>query len=160
MRTLTLVCGAATLLIIGLIVVFNKSQSIALPFECATYTRYDLGEHDEQLLLELDQDLHLQTLESGYLLLTGKVITESKVTTLNRTIHLSLGESIDSNTYRYHIQNITTSATDNTPDKSFDPLLAELSMDSVDLRLDLVKVDANTYMVGGPLSYLFTCIRQ
>ncbi|CAI2793924.1 Uncharacterised protein [Serratia grimesii] len=156
MRTLALVFGTVSLLIIGFIL--TKNQRTILPLKCTSYTRYDLGEHDDQLLLELDQDLHLESLKYGYFLLNGKAITEGKVTTLNRTVHLGLGERIDNNTYRYHIQSITASTTDNTPDTSFNQLMAEFNIDPANLQLSMVKIDSNAYLVGGPVSYLFTCI--
>jgi len=78
---------------------------------------------------------------------------------VNRRIVLSGGNKIDSDTYRYNISNTITSPTDTTPDSMFNMLLAELTLDHSYLQLSVDKVDNKSYLIGGPLSYLFTCQR-
>jgi len=93
------------------------------------------------------------------MLLNGQVTSADEVTTLNRRIALSEGHKIDSDTYRYKIRTIITSTNDTTPDTLFNLLLTEITLDPTYLQLDIMQVDNKTYLIGGPLSYLFTCQR-
>ncbi|WP_422882767.1 FidL-like protein [Pantoea agglomerans] len=131
-----------------------------LPFRCSAFSRYDLSRHDDQKIeFAVSQDLRFIDSGSGYLLLNGQVTFGDKVTTLNRRIALSAGNKIDSDTYRYKIRTIITATNDNTPDAVFNLLLAEITLDPGYLQLDMTQVDKKTYLIGGPLSYLFTCQR-
>ncbi len=130
------------------------------PFRCSTFTRYDLSRKEGvSIEFALKHDLRFQDKSSGYLLLNGQVTYGDKVTTLNRRIILNQGDKIDYDTYRYHIDNIIKSSTDNTPDAAFNHLLAELMLDPSSLQLNVVQLDKKTYLIGGPLSHLFTCQR-
>ena len=130
------------------------------PFRCSTFTRYDLSRRDgARKEFTITQDLRFIDKNSGYLLLNGQVRDDDKVTTLNRRINLIHGGKVDYETYRYRIDKIITSATDNTPDALFNKLLAELTLDSSYLQIDVIQVDKKSYLIGGPLSYLFTCQR-
>jgi hypothetical protein len=149
---------AVTLIAIGTMTFIHDAD--AFPFRCSTSTHYDLsrkeGSHNEFALI---MDLRFQDKTSGYLLLNGQVNYGNVVATLNRRIILNQGDKIDYDTYHYHIENIVTSPTDNTPDAVFNDLLAELTLDPSYLQWDVVQVDTRTYLIGGPLSYLFTCQR-
>jgi hypothetical protein len=91
--------------------------------------------------------------------LNGQATFGDEVTTLNRRIALSAGDKIESDTYRYKIRTIITSTNDSTPDDVFNHLLAEITLDPGYLQLDINQVDKKTYLIGVPLSYLFTCQR-
>jgi hypothetical protein len=91
--------------------------------------------------------------------MNGQVTFGDKVTILNRRIALSAGNKIDSDTYRYKLRTTITSTNDTTPDAVFNLLLAEITLDPGYLQLDITQIDKKTYLVGGPLSYLFTCQR-
>ncbi|WP_337013710.1 FidL-like protein [Pantoea sp. AS142] len=139
---------------------YFKPQTNDLPFRCSAFSRYDLSRHDDKKIeFDVSQDLRFIDPHSGYLLLNGQVTYGDKVTTLNRRIALSAGNKIDSDTYRYKIRTIITSTNDSTPDDVFNLLLTEITLDPGYLQLDVNQVDKNTYLIGGPLSYLFTCQR-
>ena len=150
----------ALLILLTASVVTYSKRAETYPFRCSTFTRYDLSRKDDaRREFAVTQDLRFINADSGYLLLNGQVTDGEKVTTLDRKINLSGGGKIDSDTYRYRIDKIVPSTTDNTPDSLFNLLLAELTLDPSYLQLDVTKVDHNAYLVGGPLSYLFTCQR-
>lgn len=159
--TLTITITMAALLL-GIFAGINhlKPRIDDLPFRCSTFSRYDLSRHDDKKIeFVVSQDLRFIDPDSGYLLLNGQVTFGDKVTTLNRRIALSAGNKIDSDTYRYKIRAIITSINDSTPDAVFNLLLAEITLDPGYLQLDITPVDNKTYLVGGPLSYLFSCQR-
>jgi len=163
LRRSTVISFAGVLLVLTLAAIsaqYFTYYADAYPFRCSTFTRYDLSRSDEARKdFAVTQDLRLIEQHSGYLLLNGQVTDGDKVTVLNRKINLIDGDKIDHNTYRYRIDKIITSSTDNTPDAIFNKLLAELTLDPSYLQLDVIKVDQKSYLIGGPLSYLFTCQR-
>jgi len=139
---------------------YLRHQADSFPFRCATFTRYDLSRKEGgHLDFNVTQDLRFQNRNSGYFLLNGQVTSGEVTTLLNRRINLTTGDKIDYDTYRYKISEIITASTDNTPDKTFNMLLAELTLGPSYLQLDVIKVDDKSYLIGGPLSYLFTCQR-
>ncbi|NEG60621.1 FidL-like protein [Pantoea agglomerans] len=157
--TLTIIL-AALLLVVFTGINYFKSQANDLPFRCSTFSRYDLSRHDDKKIeFVVSQDLRFIDPSSGYLLLNGQATFGDEVTTLNRRIALSDGNKINSDTYRYKIREIITSTNDTTSDAVFNLLLAEITLDPTYLQLDITQVDNETYLIGGPLSYLFTCQR-
>jgi hypothetical protein len=159
--TLTLTITLAVMLLLVFAGInYVKPRSDDLPFRCSAFSRYDLSRHDDQKIeFVVSQDLRFIDSKLGYLLMNGQVTFGDKVTTLNRRIALSAGNKIDSDTYRYKIRTTITSANDTTPDAVFNFLLAEITLDPGYLQLDITQIDKKTYLVGGPLSYLFTCQR-
>lgn len=157
--TLTITLAAILLLIFAGINHF-KPRTTDLPFRCSAFSRYDLSRNDiKKIEFTVSQDLRFINADSGYLLLNGQAIVGDEVTTLNRRIALSAGNKIDNDTYRYKIRTIINSTNDTTPDNLFNLLLAEITLDPGYLQLDITQVDKKTYLIGGPLSYLFTCQR-
>jgi len=157
--TLTIMLATLLLLVFSGINYF-RHQANDLPFRCSAFSRYDLSRHDgKRTEFTVSQDLRFIDLNSGYMLLNGQVTSADEVTTLNRRIALSEGHKIDSDTYRYKIRTIITSTNDTTPDTLFNLLLTEITLDPTYLQLDIMQVDNKTYLIGGPLSYLFTCQR-
>ncbi|KGD72664.1 FidL-like protein [Pantoea vagans] len=157
--TLTIMLATLLLLVFSGINYF-RNQANDLPFRCSAFSRYDLSRHDgKRTEFTVSQDLRFIDLNSGYMLLNGQVTSADEVTTLNRRIALSEGHKIDSDTYRYKIRTIITSTNDTTPDTLFNLLLTEITLDPTYLQLDIMQVDNKTYLIGGPLSYLFTCQR-
>lgn len=145
-------------LLIFAIIRYKKHQVNDLPFRCYAFSHYDLGRHDgDKIVFDVSQDLHFIDLHSGYLLLNGQVTSGDKVTMLNRRIALSAGNKIENDTYRYKIRTIISSTNDTTPDAVFNQLLAEISLDPTHLQLQIIQIDRKTYLISGPLSYLFTC---
>lgn len=135
-------------------------HSSDLPFRCSAFSRYDLSRNEgERLDFNVSQDLRFTSPYSGYLLLNGQVSTENSVTILNRRIVLGTGNKIDNDTYRYKIKTIVASTNDTTPDTIFNRLLTEITLDPTYMQLDITWIDDKSYLVGGPLSYLFTCKR-
>lgn len=159
--TLTLTITLAVLLLVIFAGIhYFKPRVNDLPFRCSAFSRYDLSRHDDKKIeFAVSQDLRFIDSNSGYLLLNGQVTFGDEVTTLNRRIALSTGRKIDSDTYRYKIRTIITSTNDTTPDGVFNLLLGEIILDSGYLQLNINQVDNKTYLIGGPLSYLFTCQR-
>ncbi|MDX5627746.1 MULTISPECIES: FidL-like protein [unclassified Brenneria] len=145
------------LLLVTLFIVISSHQQIAWPFKCSAFTRYNLNQDGQNLEFFLAQDLRFQNNDSGYLLLNGRAVDRGKTTVLNRTIYLKQGGRIDSDTFRYAISRIVPSPTDNTPDAVFNQLLAEFTSDSTRLQLDTIHIQDKAYLIGGPISYLFTC---
>lgn len=155
---LTALLALFILLSFGAVTFITRAESY--PFRCSTFTHYDLSRKDDaRREFAITQDLRFVDANSGYLLLNGQATDGEKVTILNRKINLINGKKIDGDTYRYRIDKIIPSTTDNTPDSFFNLLLAELTLDSSYLQLDVSNVDHNAYLIGGPLSYLFTCQR-
>lgn len=151
---------AALLLVIFAGINYFKPRPDDFPFRCSAFSRYDLSRNDdEKIKFAVSQDLRFINSDSGYLLLNGQATFGDDVTTLNRRIALIAGHKIESNTYRYRISKTITSTNDTTPDAVFNLLLAEITLDPGYLQLDVTQVDKNTYLIGGPLSYLFTCQR-
>lgn len=156
--TFIVVLAALVMLLIG--TDYFRKRTEAFPFRCATFTRYDLSRKEgNHLDFAVTQDLRFQNHDSGYLLLNGQVTSGNNTTLLNRRLILNTGDKIDYDTYRYQIGKIIASSTDTTPDPVFNMLLSELTLDPSYLQLDVVKVDEKTFLIGGPLSYLFTCQR-
>lgn len=153
--------GAVTgALLLTVFVLVAKFQNNDFPFRCSGFVRYDL-EHTENGKHEflVAQDLRFQTRDSGYLIFSGQVNLPNKTVQLNRTVELNQGEKIDNNTYRYHIQNIKASPTDNAPAEVFNLLLGEFTADPTSMQLDVDKLGKKDYLISGPLSSLFTCVR-
>jgi len=158
--TLTITLAAMLLLVYAGINYFIKPQENDLPFRCSTFSNYNLShQNDKKIEFSVSQDLRFINSDLGYLLLNGQVIFGNQVTTLNRRIALSAGKKIDRETYRYKIRSIIPASNDTTPDAVFNLLLAEITLDPGYLQLDMTQVDNKTYMIGGPLSVLFTCQR-
>ncbi|WP_265909993.1 FidL-like protein [Erwinia billingiae] len=146
------------MLLIGVDYFFKKNDTF--PFRCSTFSRYDLSRKEGNIFeFAVTQDLRFQDEKTGYLLLNGQAISGDTTTILDRRIILSSGNKIDNDTYRYTISNTITSSTDTTPDTLFNKLLAELTLDHSYLQLSVDKVDDKSYLIGAPLSYLFTCQR-
>lgn len=151
---------AALLLMVTIGYDYFSHQIEPYPFRCSTFTHYDLSRKEgKRMDFSVTQDLRFENKDSGYLLLNGQAISGSETMVINRRIVLSSGNKTDYDTYRYAISEIVTSATDNTPDSLFTMLLSELTLDPSYLQLDVDKIDKHSYLIGGPLSYLFTCQR-
>jgi len=158
--SITVVVALVVLVVLLIGTDYFRKRTEVFPFRCATFTRYDLSRKEgSHLDFAVTQDLRFQNHDSGYLLLNGQVISANNTTLVNRRLILSTGGKIDYDTYRYQISKIVTSSTDTTPDPVFNMLLAELTLDPSYLQLDVVKVDEKSYLIGGPVSYLFTCQR-
>jgi len=159
--TLTLTITLAVMLLLVFAGInYVKPRPDDMPFRCSAFSRYDLSRHDDQKIeFVVSQDLRFIDSKLGYLLMNGQVTFGDKVTILNRRIALSAGNKIDSDTYRYKLRTTITSTNDTTPDAVFNLLLAEITLDPGYLQLDITQIDKKTYLVGGPLSYLFTCQR-
>lgn len=159
-NSIALIIVLAALIILLISIDYFHKQAEAFPFRCATFTRYDLSRKEgSHLDFAVTQDLRFQNRDSGYLLLNGQVTSGDSITVLNRRLILTAGGKIDYDTYRYQIDKVIASTTDTTPDPIFNALLAELTLDPSYLQLDVDKVDEKSYLIGGPLSYLFTCQR-
>lgn len=130
------------------------------PFRCSTFAHYDLSRKEGKVIeFTVAQNLRFESKESGYLLLNGQAVSGDQTTIFNRRVVLSSGAKIDYDTYRYAIGKIITASTDTTPDSMFTLLLAEIALGPSYLQLDINKIDNRAYLIGGPLSYLFTCQR-
>lgn len=139
---------------------YKEHEVSDLPFRCYAFSHYDLSRHeDKKFEFDVSQDLRFIDQHSGYLLLNGQVTFGDQVTMLNRRIVLTEGKKIEIDTYRNKIKTIITSTNDTTPDAIFNQLLAEISLDPTHVQLQINQIDRKTYLITGPLSYLFTCQR-
>lgn len=151
---------AALLMVTFAGVYYLTHQAKDFPFRCSAFSRYDLSRNDDKRIeFAVAQDLRFDKKDSGYLLLNGQATSNDGVTILNRRVALINGAKISDDTYRYQISKVVTSNTDTTPDVIFNKLLAEITLDPTHLQLDVDMIDKNTYIIGGPISYLFTCQR-
>lgn len=130
-----------------------------MPFKCTTFTVYDLSHHDQTRVFRVVHDLRFIDRHSGYFLLKGTVTWQGKNTTVNRTLILTDGGPVDKDTFRYRISRIEKSPTDETPDALFNEWLAEIIPQPGVLQLDTVEIKPNTWLIGSPVSFLFTCAR-
>ena len=143
------------LIVLSAIIAFRQRPDP--PFRCSAFTRYNLSRDNHDITLSVAQDLRLMPAPDGYLLMNGRAVSDGAGTVLNRVIRLGDGGKIDEDTYRYHIDKIIVSSTDTTPDALFKQLLTELTTDNETLQLDVVHIEGKAFLIGGPVSYLFTC---
>jgi len=152
--------GGASFALLVIFAAYDIRYKNIYPFKCYSFAHYDLSRSNSGGFdLFLTQDIRLQNEKGGYLLLNGDVATNNVKTYLSRTIILGKGEKIDDDTYRYQIIETKISASDNTPTREFNQLLTEFTSNPAVLQLDVIKLHDNTFLIGGPVSYLFTCKR-
>ncbi|SFT62670.1 FidL-like putative membrane protein [Kosakonia arachidis] len=158
---IALVCTlTALLIVIFSVIYFLSHKNKDFPFRCSTFSRYDLSRSAEKNIeFAISHDLRFETKSDGYLLLNGQAEVDGHTFILNRRIVFINGAKLDDDTYKYKIDEIITSTIDNTPNEFFNLLLAEITLDPSYLQLDVDKVDEGSYLIGGPLSYLFICQR-
>jgi len=164
LKLITKVILAVAISLLMLIIIagirYKESEVTELPFRCYAFSHYDLSRHeDKKFEFDVSQDLRFIDQHSGYLLLNGQVTSGDQVTMLNRRIVLMEGKKIENDTYRNKIRKVITSTNDTTPDTLFNQLLAEISLDPTHIQLQITQIDRKTYLITGPLSYLFTCQR-
>ncbi|HDG1678436.1 FidL-like protein [Kluyvera ascorbata] len=159
-RRIIITAVTAGFILAVLFVSFFIRYKHVYPFKCYSFTHYDLSRiPDDTFDMFLTQDLRIQDEEGGYLLLNGDVVKNNVKTYLSRTIVFGKGSKIDSDTFRYQITGTKVSLSDNTPSMYFNQLLTEFTSDQDLLQLDVIRLQGQTFLVGGPLSYLFTCER-
>lgn len=67
------------------------------------------------------------------------------------------GKKAYKHSWLFNITNIHKSVNDTLSDSEFEPLLMELTGDSSLISLDINHLSENLYIIGTPLSYIFTC---
>ena len=145
----------ATLLIMYL--GYGYSRYPKMPFKCTTFTVYDLSHDQQSLTLRLSQDLRLQDRDSGHFLVKGSAISQGKSAVVNRTLNLTDGGAVDSDTFRYRISDIVKSSTDTLPDPLFEQWLDEIIVRPGLFQIDVVEAPSGAWIIGSPVSFLFTC---
>ncbi len=156
-RVLIAISTVCTTILLGFIF-FGSENNLILPLRCYSFTQYDLGGEGQTLKFNVAQDLRLYKDGTGYFLLNGRVLINNEEKNLGRTLILNRGEVRGSNTAHYSISRIIISPTDNTDNPTFEKLLAEFTGDPETLQLDVINVGHHTFMMGSPLSFVFTCV--
>ena len=143
------------LFIVGAIFSFfeTKREDLYVNFRCNGPTRYFL--EGEEVLV--NQDLRVSGLNTAYLTLEGHISTPEGQKKLHRIIYMRNGKKAYKNSYLFSIKSIHKSINDTVSEKEFDPLLMELTGDSSLISLDINHLSDNLYLIGTPLSYIFTC---
>lgn len=144
-----------TLLVVYLVYGYNRYPN--MPFKCTTFTVYDLSSDRQTLILRLSQDLRLQDRDSGYFLVKGTTLSQGTTSVVNRMLNLKEGEQVDSDTYRYRISDVTKSPNDTLSDALFEQWLSEITTRPGVFQIDVVKGPADSWLIGSPVSFLFTC---
>lgn len=67
------------------------------------------------------------------------------------------GKKAYKHSYLFSIRDIHKSVNDTVSEKEFEPLLMELTGDSSLISLDINHLSDDLYLIGTPLSYIFTC---
>lgn len=122
-------------------------------FRCNGPTRYFL-ENEEVMV---NQDLRISGLNTAYLTLEGYVSTQEGRKKLHRIIYMTEGKKAYKHSYLFNIRDIHRSVNDTVSEKEFEPLLMELTGDSSLISLDINHLSEDLYLIGTPLSYIFTC---
>ncbi|MBJ9136102.1 FidL-like protein [Citrobacter farmeri] len=131
-----------------------------LPLRCSGFVHYEMSKSEQDGYdFYISQDIRFQSLKEGYMLFNGTFEKDGKQYHLNRTMILKNGKKIDSDTYRYNIEGIKISSTDDTPTEKFEHLLTEFTLDPSLLEIDLINLEGENYLINGPVSSPFTCIR-
>lgn len=159
-RLLMIPAGAAfAALLAAVLPVLPEKET--LPIRCSTFTRLDLGRTaGETKQYDMVLDLRLLLDGSGYLLLNGQVTSQNnKQDRLNRTLNLTQGKRVDASTYRYVIDKVKTSPADDLPATAFTTLFTELTGDPSVLQMDITELSKGVYLIAGPVSNLFVCVR-
>lgn len=130
-----------------------------LPLRCNTFTTFNLEKDDNNLVFKIAHDLRLQADGNGIFVINGEVVANGKSSSVNRVINLSNGIVLDEDTVEYQIKSVSVSPTDNTSSSDFNKLIAEFTSDPKRFELDIINVDDDAYLIGGPVSFLFICMR-
>ena len=136
---------------------YGYSRYPSMPFKCTTFTVYDLSRDRQALVLRLSQDLRLQDRDSGYFLVKGYALSQGTTLVVNRMLNLKDGGPVDSDTFRYRISDITKGPNDTLPDALFDQWLSEIITRPGVFQIDVVEAPSGAWLIGSPVSFLFTC---
>jgi hypothetical protein len=131
----------------------TKSDEKYEEFRCNGPTRYFL--ENEEIMV--NQDLRVSGHDTAYLTLEGYVSTNEGRKKLHRIIYMNNGKKAYKHSWLFNITNIHKSVNDTLSDSEFEPLLMELTGDSSLISLDINHLSENLYIIGTPLSYIFTC---
>jgi hypothetical protein len=122
-------------------------------FRCNGPTRYFL----ENESVMVNQDLRVSGPDAAYLTLEGYVSTVKGREKLHRVIYMKNGKKAYKHTWLFNITDIHRAANDTVSDKAFEMFLMELTGDSSLISFDINHISDNLYLIGTPLSYIFTC---
>jgi|GEM_PF-3391441 hypothetical protein len=122
-------------------------------FRCNGPTRYFL--EDEEIMV--NQDLRIAGMNTAYLTLEGYVSVQGTRKKLHRILYMNNGKKTFKHSYLFRISDIHKSVNDTVSDQEFEPLLMELTGDKSIIALDINPLSDNLYLIGTPLSYIFTC---
>lgn len=122
-------------------------------FRCNGPTRY-LLENEEVMV---NQDLRVSGLNTAYLTLEGYASTQEGRKKLHRIIYMTNGKKAYKHSYIFNIRDIHKSVNDTVNEKEFEPLLMEFTGDKSIISFDINHLSDNLYLIGTPLSYIFTC---
>lgn len=150
-----LILCLSTFLLAGAIFAFfeTKHEEQYGDFRCNGPTRYFL-ENEEVIV---NQDPRVSGLNTAYLTLEGYISTQEGRKKLHRIVYMTDGKKAYKHSYLFSIRDIHKSVNDTVSEKEFEPLLMELTGDSSLISLDINHLSDDLYLIGTPLSYIFTC---
>lgn len=154
--SLVVIVAVAVTAFIGHWVVWRER---IVPFKCTFFTHYDFGKNQSDLTFSVTQDMRFYSKESGYVIFNGKVTINGETKKLNRSLLLSDGVFLQGKTISYHIKDMKKSMLDDTPDNVFKMLLGEYTFNPETFQIDIFPLDKKSYIVGGPYSFISSCIR-
>ena len=139
-----------------------QHNRVSLPFNCLYSTDYTFTDKDRIQTIHLRQDLSIRSLSHAYFLLNGTAETGGEIYKINRTVLLGNGEVEHGSrtTLRYTVNSVSRKADDNLPEDIFDNLMSEYTLSSDVFELHVYPQGSETYLLGGPFSYLSVCLRD
>ncbi len=154
--TVSIPSAIAVLVVIGSHL-FTKDEIV--PFKCTFFTHYDFSKNQSELSFALTQDMRFYSKDSGYVIFNGKVNINGETKKLNRSLLLDNGMFLQGKTISYHIKEMKKSMLDDTPDNVFKLLLGEYTFNPETFQIDVFPLDKKSYVIGGPYSFISSCIR-
>lgn len=121
---------------------------------CNSYANYDFGD----FRISANQELRVNLHGPGYIYFNGLVYKGNDRYVLSRKINLTAPVRLDKDTFTFTLGDAVTLPSDNADAFYFGRILGELLIDNHTVQLDLSRLSRDTVLVGGPVSYLFTCV--
>jgi len=146
------------LMLISLLVIQSLNAGIP-PLKCKAFSRATIDTENGALIFSLVENLQLYNKVEGMLEYEGYVKSPDSNTYLERTIYLSQGEQVDTETYTFKISKITSSPLNRTTDETFQQMWLENTSDNQSITLNLKKVKGNMLIVSSTYSPQYTCVK-
>lgn len=152
-----IILAAAIPALFGWYVHFN--DHISLPFKCSYKTNYFYSDNDGVSKINLIQDLRIYSPHSAYFILTGTAQIAGKTYHVKRSLMLDSGDVSQGETFLFNIKKSSRMDGDDVPDAIISKIIHEYSIDPDTLQFDIFPLRYRTYLIGGPYSFVSTCLR-